>query len=98
MQHLPGFCAVIRVARVWRQKQSDNAIAIILLSSPAAVATSVTICKYANHITAVRDTHTHTSGLTGLHTNGQTDRHNWANRQAQMGKQTGTNPGICVKE
>ena len=85
MQHLPGFCAVIRVARVWRQKQSDNAIAIILLSSPAAVATSVTICKYANHITAVRDTHTHT------HIRPDWITYKWANRQAQLGKQTGTN-------
>ena len=66
--HLPGFCAVIRVTRVWMKKQSGNAAATILPSSPAAVATRVTTCKDRNHITD-------TSGLTGLHTDGQTDRH-----------------------
>ena len=68
MLHLPGFCAVIRVARVWMKKQSGNATATILPSSPAAVATSVTTCKDRNHVTD-------TSGLTGLHTDKQTARH-----------------------
>ena len=68
MLHLPGFCAVIRVTRVWMKKQSGNAAATIVPSFPAAVATGVTTCKDRNNVTD-------TSGLTGLHTDGQTDRH-----------------------
>jgi hypothetical protein len=66
MLHLPGFCAVIRVARVWMKKQSGTAIATILLSSPATVATCVTTCKDRNHVSD-------TSGLAGLRTDRQTE-------------------------
>jgi len=66
--HLPGFCAVMKVTRVWMKKQSGNATATILPSSPAAVATGVTTCKHRYHITE-------SSGLNGLHTDRQTDKH-----------------------
>jgi hypothetical protein len=59
---------VIRVTRIWMKKQSGNATATILPSSPAAVATRVTTCIDRNHITDI-------SGLTGLYTDRQTDRH-----------------------